>query len=55
MTPYSIVKIKNTTSKSSQDLEFNGDEQDVEEEEEEEEGITRDAMIKVRIYIMTVS
>lgn len=54
MTPYSIVKIKNTASKSSQDLEFDGDEQEVgEEEEEEEEGITRDAMIKVRTY-MTV-
>lgn len=54
MTPYSIVKIKNTTSKSSQDLEFDGDEQDVGEEEEEDEGITRDAMIKVRTYKMTV-
>lgn len=53
MTPYSIVKIKNSASKSSQDLEFDGDEQDVGEEEEEEEGITRDAMIKVRTY-MTV-
>ncbi|PNF30645.1 Replication factor C subunit 1 [Cryptotermes secundus] len=48
MTPYSIVKIKNSASKSSQDLEFDGDEQDVGEEEEEEEGITRDAMIKVK-------
>jgi hypothetical protein len=56
MTPYSIVKVKNTASKSSQDLEFDGDERDVgeEEEKEEEEGITKDAMIKVRRYIMTV-
>lgn len=48
MTPYSIVKIKNTASKSSQDLEFDGDGQDAGEEEEEEEVITRDAMIKVK-------
>lgn len=52
MTPYSIVKIKNTGSKSSQGSEFDGDEQDVEEEEEEEEGIAKDAMIKVRTCIM---
>jgi hypothetical protein len=55
MTPYAIVKIKNVSSKSSQDLEFDGDGQDVGEEEEEEEGeeegITRDAMIKVKTYI----
>lgn len=55
MTPYSIVNIKKTASKSNQDLEFDGDGQDVqddEEEEAEEEDITRDAMIKVRYYIM---
>lgn len=55
MTPYSIVNIKKTASKSNQDLEFDGDGQDVqddEEEEVEEEDITRDAMIKVRYYIM---
>ena len=54
MTPYSIVNIKKTASKSNQDLEFDGDGQDVqddEEEEVEEEDITRDAMIKVRYYI----
>jgi hypothetical protein len=53
MTPYAIVKIKNVASKSSQDLEFDGDGQDVAEEEgqEEEEGITGDAMIKVRTCI----
>lgn len=51
MTPYSIVNIKKTSSKSSQDLEFDGDGQDVqddEDEEVEEEDITRDAMIKAK-------
>jgi hypothetical protein len=54
MTPYSIVNIKKTASKSNQDLEFDGDGQDVQfdEEEAEEEDITKDAMIKVRYYIM---
>jgi len=51
MTPYSIVNLKKTASKSNQDLEFDGDGQDVqddEEEEAEEEDITRDAMIKAK-------
>lgn len=52
--PYSIVNIKKTASKSNQDLEFDGDGQDVQDEEEEaeEEDITKDAMIKVRYYIV---
>jgi hypothetical protein len=54
MTPYAVVKVKNIASKSSQDLEFDGDGQDVAEEEEEEEGITGDAMIKVRTYMLQV-
>ena len=56
MTPYSIVNIKKTASKSNQDLEFDADGQDVQDDEEEgeaeEEDITKDAMIKVRYYIM---
>jgi len=55
MTPYSIVNIKKTASKSNQDLEFDGDGQDVrddDDEEVEEEDITKDAMIKVRYCIM---
>jgi len=54
MTPYSIVNIKKTASKSSQDMEFDGDGQDVQDDEEvaEEEDITKDAMIKVRYYVM---
>jgi hypothetical protein len=53
MTPYSVTNIKKTALKSNQDSEFD-DGQDVgdEEEEEEEEDITRDAMIKVRHYII---
>jgi hypothetical protein len=54
MTPYSIVNIKKFASKSNQDLEFDGDGQDVQddEEKEEEDDITRDAMIKVRYCII---
>jgi hypothetical protein len=55
MTPYSIVNIKKTASKSNQDLEFDGDcqyVQDDEGEEAEEEDITKDAMIKVRCCIV---
>ncbi|GFG38063.1 hypothetical protein Cfor_02338 [Coptotermes formosanus] len=50
MTPYSIVNIKKFASKSNQDLEFDGDGQDVQddEEKEEEDDITRDAMIKAK-------
>lgn len=59
MTPYSIVNMKKTAAKSSQDLELDGDGQDAqgveEEEEEEDSDITRDAMIKVRYYIMRFS
>lgn len=52
MTPYSIVNIKKTASKSNQDLEFDGDGQDVQNDEEDdaEEDVTKDAMIKVRYY-----
>jgi len=52
MTPYSIANIKKTASKSNQDLEFDGDGQDVQDDEEEdaEEDVTKDAMIKVRYY-----
>jgi len=53
MTPYSIANIKKTTSKSNQDLEFDGEGQDVQDDEEEdaeEEDVTKDAMIKVRYY-----
>jgi hypothetical protein len=51
MTPYSIVNIKRTASKSNQDSEFDADGQDVQDDvvegEAEEEDITKDAMIKV--------
>jgi hypothetical protein len=56
MTPYSIVNIKKIASKSNQDSEFDGDgldaQDDEEEKEEEDDDVTRDAMIKVRYYIM---
>ncbi|KAJ4438820.1 hypothetical protein ANN_14772, partial [Periplaneta americana] len=48
MTPYSIVNIKKLASKSSQDMEIEGDGDEAVEEEEEEGDISSDAMIKVK-------
>ncbi|XP_069671392.1 replication factor C subunit 1 [Periplaneta americana] len=48
MTPYSIVNIKKLASKSSQDMEIEGDGDEAVEEEEEEGDISSDAMIKAK-------
>jgi hypothetical protein len=60
MTPYCVINIKKSTSKLTQDLDIDGNGQDVEDDDDEkevvdEEDITRDAMIKKVRYFDSLS